>query len=117
MDLNIHLKLINFILSALAPALLALSLNGAAYAGEPTVDDNSRGKLLYSLHCATCHNEQKHWRVNKKASDWPSLVSQVKLWQNVSNLKWDKTDIENVAAYLNTLYYHYPMPDTMALKK
>ncbi len=54
---------------------------------------------------------------NKKVSDWSSLVSQVKLWQSISNLKWDKNDIDSVAGHLNTLYYHYPVPNTVAQKK
>ena len=95
----------------------ALSTIGTASAADTTDKDVSRGKLLYSLHCVSCHNEQVHWMANKKVSDWPSLVAQVKLWQNISNLKWDKNDIESVARHLNTLYYHYPVPNTIAQKK
>jgi len=100
--------------------LLAFSLlpfARPAFADTQTVSDASRGKLLYSLHCISCHNEQVHWLANKKASDWPSLVAQVKLWQNISNLKWDNNDIESVARHLNMLYYHYPVVDTVARKK
>lgn len=88
-----------------------------AHADEKAVNDVSRGRLLYSLHCASCHTEQKHWRENKKVTDWPSLISQVSLWQNISNLKWDYQDIEIVAKHLNSLYYHYPQPNTVARKK
>lgn len=98
-------------------AFASFTFTSSAYAAEQTFSDASRGKLLYSLHCNSCHNEQKHWLANKKVSDWPSLVSQVKLWQSISNLKWDNKDIENVAKHLNTLYYHYPLPETTAHKK
>jgi len=98
-------------------ALCLLSLNSPALADAQAVNDTSHGKLLYSLHCISCHNEQVHWLANKKATDWPSLVAQVKLWQNISNLKWDNNDIESVARHLNTLYYHYPVADTVARKK
>lgn len=115
-----NFKLIKLTTQVSALALCMLSFGSTAFAEgkavEP-VNDTSRGKLLYSLHCISCHNEQVHWLANKKASDWQSLVSQVKLWQNISNLKWDNHDIESVAMHLNTLYYHYPAPNTVARKK
>lgn len=112
-----NFKLIKTFAHALALFSLALSFSSQAQAEEKLTNEASRGKLLYSLHCVNCHTEQKHWRANKKVSDWPSLVSQVRLWQNISNLKWDNHDTESVANYLNTLYYHYPLPDTVARKK
>jgi len=105
------------IIRSSALALLLLSFISPAHADGQTGNDASRGKLLYSLHCVSCHNEQSHWLANKKVTNWPSLVAQVKLWQNISNLKWDNNDIENVARHLNTLYYHYPVADTIARKK
>ena len=112
-----NVKLIKSIAHTFAFAALAFWFGNLAHADEQTGNDASRGKLLYSLHCVSCHNEQKHWRANKKVSDWPSLVSQVRLWQSISNLKWENNDIESVAKHLNTLYYHYPLPDTLARKK
>jgi mono/diheme cytochrome c family protein len=98
-------------------ALIGLMFTSFAVVAEPLQTDSSRGKLLYSLHCIACHNEQVHWLANKKASDWPSLIAQVKLWQNISNLKWSEKDVDNVARYLNNVYYHYPTPNTVAGKK
>ncbi len=122
-----NFNLVNFhltksIIHSLTAATLALSLgsltfSSLAFAEGQAGYDTARGKLLYSLHCISCHNEQVHWLANKKASDWPSLVAQVNLWQNISNLKWDNNDIENVARHLNTVYYHYPVPNTVARKK
>ena len=110
-------KLIKSITHTFALSYFALLSSTLAHADIETVNDASRGKLLYSLHCVSCHNEQIHWLANKKVSDWPSLVSQVRLWQSISNLKWDNNDIEGVARHLNTLYYHYPLPNTLARKK
>lgn len=101
---------------ALALFSITLALHNQAHANDQQLNDTSRGKLLYTLHCVNCHTEQKHWRTNKKVSDWPSLVSQVRLWQSISNLKWDNQDIESVAKHLNTLYYHLPLPNTIAHK-
>ena len=112
-----HLKSINSAFFLLAFALSTASYSRIADAADQLDKDNSRGGLLYSLHCVSCHNENVHWMANKKVSDWPSLVLQVKLWQSISNLKWDKNDIDSVARHLNTLYYHYPVPNTIAQKK
>ena len=112
-----NLRLVHITARLCALFLISIAFASIATATERSGIDASRGKLLYSVHCVACHNEQKHWLANKKVSDWPSLVSQVRLWQNISNLKWDNNDIESVAVYLNTLYYHYPSPNTMAQKK
>lgn len=122
-----NINLVNFhpvksITYALAAATFTFSLGSLTFSSPALAEaqaghDTARGKLLYSLHCISCHNEQVHWLANKKASDWPSLVAQVNLWQNISNLKWDNNDIENVARHLNTVYYHYPVPNTVARKK
>lgn len=112
-----HSKSMNSAVLLFAFALSTISTIGTASAADQIDKDASRGKLLYSLHCISCHNEQVHWMANKKVSDWPSLVSQIKLWQSISNLKWDKNDIDSVARHLNTLYYHYAVPNTIAQKK
>jgi mono/diheme cytochrome c family protein len=78
---------------------------------EQQMRDATRGELLYSTHCIACHNVQVHWRKKKLATDWTTLRSQVHRWQEVSGLGWDADDIVQVAQYLNSLYYHYPLPD------
>lgn len=105
----------SFIYTSLVYA--ALGCTNLVFGAEQPQTDNARGKLLYSLHCIACHSEQVHWMANKKASDWPSLLAQVKLWQNISNLKWNDKDIDNVAKYLNAQHYHYPAPNTIARGK
>lgn len=112
-----NFKLIKPLVYSAMFAVLTLSFTSNALAADQPVNDVPRGKLLYSLHCISCHNEQVHWQAHKKVTDWPSLITQVKLWQGVANLKWNDSDIESVAKHLNTLYYHYPMPDTLAHKK
>ena len=78
-----------------------------AVTAEPA-RDASRGELLYSTHCIACHTTQVHWRDKKLATDWKSLKAQVSRWQNASGQSWGEQDINEVARYLNTLYYHYP---------
>jgi mono/diheme cytochrome c family protein len=83
--------------------------NLAAADAQP-LRDASRGELLYSTHCITCHNTQVHWRDKKLATDLPSLQAQVRRWQGVSALDWNNEDIAEVARYLNAAHYHYPAP-------
>ena len=67
-----------------------------------------RGELLYSTHCIVCHNAQLHWRDRKAASNWASLKVEVERWQKTSGLGWREEDVNDVARYLNALYYRFP---------
>jgi mono/diheme cytochrome c family protein len=72
--------------------------------------EQSREELLYTTHCIACHTTQVHWREQRLATDWPSLLKQVRHWQDNALLSWDEQDIAAVATYLNSLYYHFPAP-------
>ena len=68
----------------------------------------TRGELLYSTHCVTCHTTQMHWRNDRQAFDWDSLKFQVRRWQGNAGLAWNDADIAEVSRYLNETIYHYP---------
>ncbi len=68
----------------------------------------SRGKLLYTTHCITCHTTQMHWRNDKRATDWESIKVQVRRWQGNTGLGWSDADITEVSRYLNDTIYKYP---------
>ncbi len=70
--------------------------------------EQSRGALLYTTHCITCHTTQMHWRLVKLAIDWNSLQFQVRRWQSNTGLQWSDADITAVAHYLNYTIYQYP---------
>jgi mono/diheme cytochrome c family protein len=72
------------------------------------VPAQTRGELLYTTHCITCHTSEMHWRNNRKAQDWDSLKTQVRIWQGNTGLQWSEPDIAEVAAYLNDTIYQYP---------
>ena len=95
------------LLSLLPAVILVTASNASAQA-------NDRGDLLYSTHCKGCHSEQMHWRDNRRARDWDTLVAEVRRWQAVQDLKWDTGDVEQVARYLNRLIYHFPVPEGQA---
>ena len=80
--------------------VLDLAHAGAEY-------NQARGQLLYSTHCLTCHTSQVHWREQKKVTDWSSLVTQVRHWQAIAGLGWSDEEINDVAHYLNVMFYEY----------
>jgi mono/diheme cytochrome c family protein len=71
----------------------------------------TRGELLYSAHCSTCHAAEIHWRAQTLATDWRSLKAQVRRWQDNIGLSWSEDEITDVTRYLNTAYYHFPAVD------
>ena len=85
----------------------ALAL-GLAFA--PRARAESRGELLYTTHCIACHTTQIHWRDNKQATDWPSLLVQVRRWQTNTSQAWTEDDILQVARHLNDSIYRFPRP-------
>jgi hypothetical protein len=98
------LRLLSCLLSAFVPLSVA---------AQPT-SNISRGELLYSTHCSSCHTAQVHWRDKKLATDWPSLRAQVLRWESNIGMNWTDDDIVAVARYLNEHYYRFPAADPRA---
>ncbi len=90
-------------------AFMALVGHGVVSHAQP-LPVQSRGELLYSTHCISCHSKQMHWRSDKQAYDWGSLKFQVRRWQGNAGLQWTEADIAEVARYLNETIYRYPPP-------
>ena len=85
-------------------AVFALSHGTFAQAQAPA-QAQSRGEMLYSTHCITCHTTEIHWRDKSLVTDWNTLKVQVKRWQGVAMLGWSEADILEVARYLNQIHY------------
>ena len=97
-------------------SLTALGLLFSAALNSPGAQAQSRGELLYSTHCISCHTTEMHWRDKKQATDLASLRVQVRRWQNNAGLTWNDADIREVALYLNESIYHYtPTSDSLVL--
>lgn len=89
-----------------------------ALAQSQTAPAETRGKLLYTTHCISCHTTQMHWRERKLATDWDSLKGQVRRWQGNASLQWSDGDITEVTRYLNDTIYRYPQTgDRVSLGK
>jgi len=96
----------NLLRAALA---VAAALGGASTMAQVQPQPlPTRGKLLYTTHCITCHTTQMHWRNDKQATDWESIKVQVRRWQGITGLAWSDADITEVSRYLNDTIYKYP---------
>jgi mono/diheme cytochrome c family protein len=73
----------------------------------PAATAPSRGELLYTTHCISCHTTQMHWRDKRVANNWISLKKQVRRWQDATSLAWSESDITEVSRYLNDSIYHF----------
>jgi mono/diheme cytochrome c family protein len=73
----------------------------------PSAMAQSRGELLYTTHCISCHTTEMHWRDKRSASNWPALKAQVRRWQDAASLAWGDSDILDVSRYLNETIYHF----------
>jgi hypothetical protein len=96
--------------AALAGVLLT------AFAGTACAQVQSRGELLYSTHCISCHTSEIHWRDKKAATDWASLRFEVRRWQGTAGLGWSDGDIDDVTRYLNESIYRYA-PSTNSMTR
>jgi mono/diheme cytochrome c family protein len=84
-----------------------ITVLACGFIAAPPAMAQSRGELLYTTHCNSCHTTQMHWRDNRSASNWASLKAQVRRWQDAASLGWSDSDILNVARYLNDSIYHF----------
>jgi mono/diheme cytochrome c family protein len=72
--------------------------------------DLERGRMLYEASCDACHNANVHWRDKRLANSWPALLAQVDRWQRNAGQRWEASEINDVAAYLNERFYRLPCP-------
>lgn len=82
----------------------ALAASGNSGAAE------ARGAMLYSTYCGECHTTEVHWRDKRLATDWASLLYQVRRWEQNIGLDLNGDDTEAIANYLNGLYYRFQVP-------
>ena len=90
--------------------MYAGAIVGAAVALGQPAPTAPRGELLYNTHCIACHTREIHWREQRLATDWASLVRQVRRWAGNTGLTWSDEEVADVARYLNATIYRFAMP-------
>ena len=74
--------------------------------------DLERGRELHQNHCLFCHDTKLYARSHTDILSYEELRLQVDFWQSQTVLNWQVEDIEDVAFYLNELFYKLPCPHT-----
>jgi mono/diheme cytochrome c family protein len=86
---------------------IAVGLAMASIFAPTRAADLERGKLLYETFCVSCHDESVHARKERLAKSRSRVEAQVARWQENIGLKWNKSEIEDVAAYLSRAVYRF----------
>lgn len=97
-------------------AFLAATLVGVLLA-PASAADLERGKLLYSARCVGCHDQSVHNRAARKALTIEGIRSQVRRWDAFLGGAWREDEVNDVASYLNELFYQYPCPPAVCPEK
>ena len=94
---------------AMSPFLRILACTAALAAALPAAAlDTQRGRALYELRCDGCHSESVHGRAHRVARDMDEVRRWVGRWSETLRLDWSDAEIDDVAAWLNAAYYHFP---------
>ncbi|MEO5695413.1 MAG: cytochrome c [Usitatibacter sp.] len=105
-------------MASLRNPLLLAALTAAAgivLATPRTADgaEEVRGRALYESRCTSCHATSVHGRTKRVAADFEQVRAWVARWNRDIPVGWSDAEIDDVAAYLNNTYYHYPCPPTI----
>ena len=91
-------------------ALLFSVLSSTAMAA-----DIERGKSLHDDNCIECHVSIQggdgsgiYTRADRRIDSLPALRSQVNRCKNSMGVSWPEDQIDDVVAYLNSMYYKFP---------
>ena len=81
--------------------------------GSAGAADLQRGQLLYETQCVTCHDSVLHLRNERQAHSFADVQERVRQWAKFQNSGWGEEEIDDVADYLNAIFYRYPCPDSI----
>jgi cytochrome c2 len=70
-------------------------------------EDFRRGQNLYDDHCDVCHESFTHPGKDHHVKSLSDLRKRIAAWAAHTGLEWDEEDVNDVAYYLNTTYYHF----------
>ncbi len=85
--------------------LTTTCLLGAGIPLTAAIADN--GAELHAANCTSCHNDAVYTRKDRRVTSMAGLKKQVQRCELSLGLKWFDEDIDDVATYLNSTYYHF----------
>jgi len=75
-----------------------------------TPANEAHGKELHNPECITsCHTPKSYVSENRKVKDFAHLNTFVQMCATNLNKSWFEEDVADVANYLNTEYYKFPV--------
>ena len=94
---------------------LSIALIFTSLASPALASDINRGKSLHDDNCVECHVSIKggdgsgiYTRPDRRIDSLPALNSQVNRCKNSMGVSWPQDQIDDVVAYLNSMYYKFP---------
>ena len=69
--------------------------------------DAANGEKLYNGGCFKCHDTTIHTRPDKIIFSKKALIKRVEFCEGNAGMNWNKSQIEDVAEYLNKTFYKY----------
>ena len=95
--------------------LLSLAVLFTVLFSTAIASDVNRGKSLHDDNCIECHVSIQggdgsgiYTREDRRIDSLPALRSQVNRCKNSMGVSWPEDQIDDVVAYLNSMYYKFP---------
>lgn len=84
----------------------------AAYMVTPTVHaltagEAESGEKLHKKHCTACHDTKVYTREQRSIKSIEGLTGRVKLCNQQIGLKLQKSELDDIIAYLNKAFYKF----------
>jgi mono/diheme cytochrome c family protein len=76
--------------------------------GSLAAENPGRGAVLYDNQCRFCHESQVHIREDRRVTGLVELHKRVTAWSAHAGLGWNDEEVDDVVAYLNQSFYHFP---------
>jgi mono/diheme cytochrome c family protein len=92
----------NMLWKSVLAASLLLGMGGLAGAA-----DSGSGQALHDKNCRSCHDAKVYTRDNRRVKSPEGLHTQVQRCEKSLGLNWSEKQVNNVAAYLNSNFYHF----------
>lgn len=97
--------------------LLLIPLLLAMLASKGQAADVAHGKALHDSQCVKCHTAVMggnptaiFTRANSHIGSYAELYQQVSRCRDRLNVDWPDENVDDVVAYLNQNFYHFPAP-------
>ena len=72
-----------------------------------SADTGTPGQELHKSNCVSCHDDSVYQRQNRSVKSMADLKAQIQRCELTIDLGWSPEEVDSIAGYLNTKYYHF----------